>query len=214
MRELRAELKVLQVPATPPLNRQKNTGAPPALEGILRHAERAQHDTALDPDAIANTQLDPELEPSHAKAYLRQSIDAASQGRDVEMAEAFDNVIFLDEYLAAAERDHVLASYRPKKHSVSNELAARILGNLHLPPLPGMTDNSELALLQQEYKALQDHNEHLQNYLNDLRAGKIPPEAFAKNSSIRAYAESVYKDPSTTAEAQQTQTGDTSQCLP
>ncbi len=61
-----------------------------------------------------------------------------------------------------------------------------------------MTDKKELFLLQQEYKALQDHNDYLQDYLNNLIAGKTPPEACAKNSPVRAYAESVYKGPSIT----------------
>ncbi len=99
-------------------------------EAIVRHTERAQQDTALDPNSIADAQLDSELELFHIKGYLLQSIDAAFQGRDVEMAEAFDNVIYLDEQLAKSEHDHVASSYRPTELFVSKGLASHILGNL------------------------------------------------------------------------------------
>ena len=151
-------------------------------DAILRHVERMQHDTDLDPDALAAVHLTPDTQQQHAKAYLQDSIRAASVGRDVEMSEAFDNVIVLDKPLAEAERDHVLASFRPAKHSVSEDLAARILGNLHLPPLPESQQPPSPEQAPEE-------NNILLGFLDSLRDGKIPPEAFAKGTQIRAWAE-------------------------
>lgn len=196
MRELRASLRSLAAPAHPPLFRQNQNATPPSPEGILRHAQRRQHDTGLDPDSLEAAQLEPQTTETHAKAYLQQAIQAASQGRDVEMAEAYDNVILLDEHLADTERDHVLASYRPAKHSVSEELADAILGNLHLPPrpeadheTPGVT--SPCATCQM-YAA---SNNLLQHYVDNFRDGKIPPEAFPIGSKIRSLAEQIYTGP-------------------
>ena len=193
MREFRASLKLLYTPTTHPLNRQSRFATPPTPESIQRHAQRMQHDTQLDPDSIAEANLEPQTATTHARAYLQQAILTASQGRDVEMAEAFDNVILLDETLAEAERDHVLASYRPAKQSVSEELAAHILGNLHLPPLPQPDEhnNPENAGATKPEEPVNPYHDFLDKFCN----GKIPPEAFPINSPIRAHAEAIYTGP-------------------
>jgi hypothetical protein len=112
------------------------------------------------------------------------------------MSEAFDNVIQLDEPYAQSERDHVLACYRPTKQTVSEELAAQILGNLHLPPLP----ENEQGKPTSPHNPIDDAIRHedakvLQEYLDIFRDGKIPPEAFPIGSPIRAHAESIYTGP-------------------
>jgi len=180
MREFRASLKLLATP----LNRQKNSLAPPSPEGILRHAQRIQHDTSLDPDAIAAAQLEPQTPQTHARAYLQQAVLVGSQGRDVEMCEAFDTAALLDEPLAESERDHVLACYRPAKHSISEELAQQILGHLHIPPPEQQQpkDNND-----QTTRTATPDSIILQQYLDLFRHGKIPPEAFPLNSPLRQY---------------------------
>ena len=195
MREFRASLKILYTPAHHPLNRQKNYTTPPTPESIQRHAQRMQHDTQLDPDSIAEAQLPPQTAQSHARAYLQQAILAGSQGRDVEMCEAFDNAALLDEPLAESERDHVLACYRPAKQSVSEELAAHILGNLHLPPLPEKEPYAPTPEKPPHNDDPVSNNETakvLNEYLSLFRDGKIPPEAFPIDTPIRAHAESIY----------------------
>lgn len=191
MREFRANLRVLYSPANTPLFRQKNNFTPPSPEGVMRHIERAKHDTAIDPDSLVDARIEEKPEQSYAKGYLRQSIEAASQGRDVEMAEAFDNAILLDEALAESERDHVLASYRPAKHSVSEELAAHILGNLHLPPLPVKEEQQSTAAFNARDNDLTHEDINvLKEYLTLFTDGKIPPEAFPIDSCIRSQGDS------------------------
>jgi len=190
MREFRASLKLLAAPAHHPLNRQNHGVTHPTPEGILRHAQRTQHDASLDPDSIAGAQLQPQTPHTHAEAFVRQAALAGGQSREVEMCETFDNATMLDEPYADSERDHVLASFRPAKQTVSEELAAEILGNLHLPPLPA-PEQDESATANNDH-SYEKYAEVLQHYLDVFRDGKIPPEAFAKNTPIRAYAESIY----------------------
>ncbi|MCC6698022.1 MAG: hypothetical protein IT365_20540, partial [Candidatus Hydrogenedentes bacterium] len=212
MRELRANLRLLSAPAHPPLFRQKDNGAPPSPEGILRHAQRAQHDTGLDPDSIADTQIPPQTPLTHAKAYIQRATLAGGQGRDIEMCELFDEAGRIDEAYAESERDHVLASYRPAKQSVSEELAQYILGNLHLPPVPKNVENTNEPGVPippskgdqggcsspnstsvdpaDEAQFPLDAAKLLQDYLDSFHAGKIPPEAFPIGSPLRAHAES------------------------
>ncbi len=193
MREFRASLKLLYTPTTHPLNRQSRFATPLTPEGVQRHVQRMQHDTQLDPDSIADANLQPQTATTHARAYLQQAVLAGSQGRDVEMCEAFDNAALLDEPLAESERDHVLASYRPAKQSVSEELAAHILGNLHLPPLPQPDEhnNPENAGATKPEEPVNPYHDFLDKFCN----GKIPPEAFPINSPIRAHAEAIYTGP-------------------
>ncbi|GMV90463.1 MAG: hypothetical protein AMXMBFR82_02410 [Candidatus Hydrogenedentota bacterium] len=237
MREYRHTLKLLQAPGVTPLNRQNSAGAPPTAEGVLRHTQRMQHDTNLDPDSIADAQLEPQTPETHAKAYIQQAALAAGQGRDVEMCEAFDNAALLDEAYAESERSHVLASYRPARHSVSEELAEAILGHLHLePPTPNgnyqHTDNttpqnssttrsntnefatpippskgdqggcsSENATTTgpiNQAEVTPDANDILQYYLDLIRDGKMPPEAFPIGSPYRVQAEANNASPPAT----------------
>ncbi|MCC6796551.1 MAG: hypothetical protein IT366_15630 [Candidatus Hydrogenedentes bacterium] len=194
MREFRASLKMLAAHQHHPLNRQKQNTTPPTPESFQRHTHRMKHDIQLDPDSIAETQVDLNLPQTHARAYLQQSIQAASQGNDVEMCEAFDNAAQLDEPLAQSERDHVLASYRPAKQSISEELAQQILGNLHLPALPAQeetekdTPTSEMC----EQKPHHEDTKFLNEYLDLFREGKIPPEAFPIDTPIRTHAEKIF----------------------
>jgi hypothetical protein len=168
----------------------------PSPEGILRHAERIQHDTGIDPDSQAAAQLPPQTPETHAKAYIQRAALAGGQGRDIEMCEAFDEAGRIDEKFAESERDHVLASYRPAKQSVSEELAERILGNLHLPPLPDKPEGEPTSTHSPNEQELSPESAKLlQDYLDHFRDGKIPPEAFPIGSAKRAYAESIYTGP-------------------
>ncbi|MFA6242019.1 MAG: hypothetical protein WC655_13885, partial [Candidatus Hydrogenedentales bacterium] len=189
MREFRASLKLLGNPAHAPLNRQKQGLTHPTPEGILRHAQRVQHDADLDPDALAGAQLEPQTIQTHARSFVQQAALAGGEGHEVEMYWTYDNAAALDEPFADSQRDHVLASYRPAKQTVSPEIAAEILGNLHLPPLPKSEEDPEKDEGYEHYAQV------LQNYLDVFRDGKIPPEGFAKNTPIRAYAESIYTGP-------------------
>ncbi|MDZ4857443.1 MAG: hypothetical protein SGI88_00555, partial [Candidatus Hydrogenedentes bacterium] len=130
---------------------------------------------------------------THARAYLQQAIEAASQGSDVEMCEAFDNAARVDEPLAESERDHVLACYRPAKQSVSEEMAKAILGHLYLPPLPEKVQGETTTPHDPELR--REDTNVLQRYLDLFRDGKIPPDAFPIDSPIRAHAESIYAGP-------------------
>ncbi|MCC6794450.1 MAG: hypothetical protein IT366_04970 [Candidatus Hydrogenedentes bacterium] len=196
MREFRANLRVLCTPVNTPLFRQKNNLTPPSPEGVMRHIERAKHDTAIDPDSLAEARVEGRFAQNYAKAYLRQSIHAASQGRDVEMCEAFDTAALLDEPLAEAERDHVLASYRPAKQSVSEELAEQILGNLHLPPLESANkEEIEPTVPPNPQQTLWQPDNPLHQFLDEFIAGQIPPEAFPLDTPIRAHAEKIYTGP-------------------
>ncbi len=193
MREYRHTLKLLYAQPNTPLFRQNNMGAPPSADGVLRHAQRAQHDTGLDPDSLADAQLPPQTPETHAKAYIQRATLAGGQGRDIEMCEAFDEAGRIDEAFATSERDHVLASYRPAKQSVSQELAEAILGHLHLPPQPeneqgdpATTDAPNQVDLSPESAKL------LQDYLDAVRTGKVPPEAYPIGSPERAHAEATY----------------------
>jgi hypothetical protein len=186
MREFRASMKLLTAPAYPPLNRQTHGITHPTPDGILRHAQRSQHDASIDPDALTDSLLEPQTPHTHARAFVQQAALAGGASREVEMCETFDNATALDEPFADSERDHVLASYRPAKQTVSPEIAAEILGNLHLPPLPKGEEDPYSNEGYEHYAQV------LQNYLDVFRDGKIPPEAFAKNTPIRAYAESIY----------------------
>jgi hypothetical protein len=178
------------------LNRQNFTGAPPTPEGILRRAQRTQHDTGLDPDSITGAQIPPQTVQTHAKAYIQHAALAGGQGRDIEMCEAFDDAALLDEAYAESERDHVLASYRPARQSVSEELAERILGNLHLPPLSQKeAAESTSAHAFNEQQISLESDKLFQEYLEHFHAGKIPPEAFPIGSAKRAYAEATYTGP-------------------
>ncbi|MDZ4858006.1 MAG: hypothetical protein SGI88_03410 [Candidatus Hydrogenedentes bacterium] len=197
MRELRASIRTLASPQHTPFIRQNNFAAP-TPEGIFRHAQRAQHDTGLDPDSIADAQLPPQTNETHAHGYLQHAIEAGAQGRDVEMCEAFDNAARLDEPLAEMERDHVLACYRPAKQSVSEELAAAILGNLHLPPLPKLDENGDA--LPTERELIERSNKFTEQYLDLFQRGKIPPEAFPLDSKIRKLAEAIFDQESTAPE--------------
>jgi len=197
MREYRHTLKLLHTPGYTPLNRHNSAGAPPSPDGILRHAQRTQHDTGLDPDSQAAAQLPPQTPETHAKAYIQRATLAGGQGRDIEMCEAFDEAARIDEAFAKSERDHVLASYRPAKQTVSQELAEAILGHLHLPPLPEnegkeptTTDAPNAQDLSPESAKL------LQDYLDAVRTGKVPPEAYPIGSPQRAHAEAIYTRPS------------------
>ncbi len=242
MREFRHSLKLLHAPGLTPLNRHNSTGAPPTAEGVLRHAQRIQHDTALDPDSIDAAQLQPQTPETHAKAFIQQAALAAGQGRDVEMCEAFDNAALLDEAYAESERGHILASYRPAKHSVSEELAEAILGHLHIePPVPKngeitndsgvpippsnavdsafsippskgdqggcSSTNSQSTDQNHEGEISIDTAKVLQDYLDTLRAGGIPPEAFPIGSKARAVAEAIYTGPSHTTPNTRSQAG-------
>jgi hypothetical protein len=229
MREFRASLKLLHAPAHPPLFRQNNNGAPPSPDGILRHAQRIQHDTGLDPDSLADAQLPPQTPETHAKAYIQRATLAGGQGRDIEMCEAFDEAGRIDEAYAESERDHVLASYRPAKQSVSQELAERILGNLHLPPLPENVENTnEFAHATPPSKGDQggcsssnatstdpinqgeipiDAAKILQDYIDTFRAGKVPPEAYPIGSPARAHAEAIYTGPPLTTAKPKSEAG-------
>ncbi|GMV94837.1 MAG: hypothetical protein AMXMBFR82_46150 [Candidatus Hydrogenedentota bacterium] len=242
MREYRHTLKLLQAPGYTPLNRHNSMGAPPTVEGILRHAERSKHDTGLDPDSIADAQLQPQTPETHAKAFIQQAALAGGQGRDVEMCEAFDNAALLDEAYAESERSHVLASYRPARHSVSEELAEAILGHLHIdPPVPKngeitndsgvpippsnavdsafsippskgdqggcSSTNSQSTDQNHEGEISIDTAKVLQDYLDTLRAGGIPPEAFPIGSKARAVAEAIYTGPSHTTPNTRSQAG-------
>jgi hypothetical protein len=182
MREFRASLKLLHTPAHTPLNRQnsaihnpQSAIGSPSPEGILRHAERIQHDTGLDPDSQAAAQLPPQTPETHAKAYVQRATLAGGQGRDIEMCEAFDEAARIDEEFAKSERDHVLASYRPAKQSVSEELAEAILGHLHLPPLPEK-ENGASKTPRVEKRAV-EHNQ-VETQINENPneyGGPIPP---------------------------------------
>jgi hypothetical protein len=206
MREFRHSLKLLHAPGYTPLNRQNSTGAPPTAEGILRHARRSQHDTGLDPDSIADAQLPPQTIETHAKAYIQRAALAGGQSRDVEMCEAFDNAALLDEAYAESERSHILASYRPARHSVSEELAEAILGHLHLEP-PTLNGKGQPMPDERTPDATAPNNgqptneeptDILQYYLDLIRDGKMPPEGFPIGSPLRAHAEAIYTGPPTT----------------
>ncbi|MFA6242832.1 MAG: hypothetical protein WC655_17970, partial [Candidatus Hydrogenedentales bacterium] len=186
MREFRASLKLLGNPAHAPLNRQKQGLTHPTPEGILRHAQRVQHDADLDPDALADAQLEPQTIQTHARSFVQQAALAGGEGNEVEMYWTYDNAAALDEPFADSQRDDVLACYRPAKQTVSEEYASEILGNLHLPPLPKSEEDPKTDDGYEHYAQV------LQHYLDVFRDGKIPPEAFAKNTPIRAYAESIY----------------------
>ncbi len=199
MREYRHTLKLLQTPGYTPLNRHNSAGAPPSPDGILRHVQRTQHDTGLDPDSIAAAQLEPQTPETHAKAYIQRAALAGGQGRDVEMCEAFDNAALIDEPYAESERDHVLASYRPAKQSVSQELAELILGNLHLPPRPTTHEqNPDTTKPNTDHPTNEESDDVLQHFLDLIREGKMPPEAFPIGSPLRAHVEAIYTGPPTT----------------
>jgi hypothetical protein len=152
-------------------------------------------DTQFDPDSIADVQLEPQTTPTHARAYMQRAVIAASQGNDVEMCEAFDNAARLDESYAESERDHVLASYRPAKRSVSEELANAILGHLHLPPLNKKDEAQTIKPPNPNDEATHDDTtanetaEVLREYFALFRDGKLPPEAFPLDTPVRAHAE-------------------------
>jgi hypothetical protein len=73
---------------------------------------------------------------------------------------------------------------------VSEELAEAILGHLHLPPLPENEEEdpatthapNQVDLSPESAKLLQD-------YLDLVRDGKVPPEAYPIGSPARAAAE-------------------------
>ncbi|GMV94362.1 MAG: hypothetical protein AMXMBFR82_41400 [Candidatus Hydrogenedentota bacterium] len=210
MREFRHSLKLLHAPGLTPLNRHNSMGAPPTAEGILRHAERSKHDTGLDPDSLDAAQLQPQTPETHAKAFVQQAALAGGQGRDVEMCEAFDNAALLDEPYAESERGHVLASYRPARHSVSEELAEAILGHLHIEP---PTSNGKGQPMPNEHApnttapsngqtSTDEPDDILQYYLDLIRDGKMPPEAFPIGSPFRAQAETKNAGPPTAATSQ------------
>jgi hypothetical protein len=112
------------------------------------------------------------------------------------MCELFDEAGRIDEEFAKSERDHVLASYRPAKQCVSEELAKRILGNLHLPPLPENEEGDPATPHASNQVELSPETAKLiQEYLDAVRTGKIPPEAYPIGSPQRAHAESIYTGP-------------------
>ncbi len=176
------------------MTRQKHGDAYPCPEALNRQAERAQFDTELDPDSLADAQLSEEARSQHAQAYLDQAVQAASQGRDVDMCEAFDQAIKLDESLAESERDHVLASYRPAKQSVSEEMANQILGHLHLPPLE-REDDYKCPYDPNEYRKNEEWAKSCEDYLTVFREGKIPPGTFPVNSPLRKFYEQYMYHP-------------------
>jgi hypothetical protein len=110
------------------------------------------------------------------------------------MCEAYDNAAQLDEPLAESERDHVLASYRPAKQTISEELAAQILGNLHLPALPAQEETEKDTLTSEmcDQKPHHEDTKILNEYLDLFREGKIPPEAFPIDTTLRTHAEKIF----------------------
>ncbi|GMW02160.1 MAG: hypothetical protein AMXMBFR84_32960 [Candidatus Hydrogenedentota bacterium] len=172
MRELRASLRTLHAPAHTPLNRQKHTPAPPTPEGILRHAHRMQHDTSLDPATLQALQLPPQSPQTHAKAYIQQAIQAAGQGRDIEMCQAFDNATLLDQPYAQSHRDHILACYRANKKSTR--------------PAPSLTRSDEKRTPNQTPPTQDPLSEILTTYEQAIKDGKVQPEAFPRGVGLPA----------------------------
>ncbi len=192
-REFRASLKLLYGPGYHPLNRQKHSAAPPTPEGINRHLQRLQRDTAVDPDSLIDAQLEPQSAQTHARAYLQEAALVGGQSLDVDMCEAFDQAALIDEPFADSERDHILACYRPAKHSVSEELAKQILGNLHLPPIPSEDAKLICPHDPKDCKIRQEIAQTEREYLGLFRDGKLPPGTFPVNSPLRKiYEEHLY----------------------